>query len=119
LAPVTCAAMDRSGATYRRSGGPHAFLVEHYCPDATPETFRAMAERVRVAVDDLARSGAVVQFLHSTFVPEEESALCVFLSSAQALFEEVYRRAGVDFERILSVLELETGEPGAPPTTGR
>jgi hypothetical protein len=101
----------------RGDDGPHAFLVEHYWPDATPDAFRAMAERVRVAVDDMAGSGAVVQFLHSTFVPEEESALCVFSSSAQALVEEVYRRAGVNFERILSVLEMETGQPAAPPTT--
>jgi hypothetical protein len=43
----------------------------------------------------------------------------VFLSSAQALVEEVYRRAGVDFERILSVLEMGTGDPGAPPTAER
>jgi hypothetical protein len=109
--------MDRSGAIDRGSGGPHAFLVEHYWPDATPDTFRAIAERVRAAVDDMAGSGAPVLFLHSTFVPEEESALCVFLSSTQAVVEEVYRRAGVNFERILSVLEIETGEPSGPPTT--
>jgi hypothetical protein len=95
--------------------GRHAFLVEHYCPGATPGTFRAMAERVRVAVDGMAGSGAAVQFLHSTFVPEDENGLCVFSSSDQALVEEAYRRAGVNFERILSVLEIETGA-AAPPT---
>ena len=99
------------------NGGPYAFLVEHYRPDATPDTFRAVAERVRVAVDDMAGSGSAVQFLHSTFVPEEESALCVFLSSTQAQVEDVYRRAGVNFERILSVLEIETGDLSTPPTT--
>ena len=91
--------------------------MEHYWPDATPDTFRAIAERVRVAVDEMAGAGAAVQLLHSTFVPEEESALCVFLSSAPALVEEVYRRAGVNFERILSVLEIETDKPAAPSTT--
>jgi hypothetical protein len=68
-----------------------------------------MAERVRMAVDDMAASGAAVQFLHSTFVPEDESGMCVFSSSARALVEEIYRRAGVNFERILNVLEIETG----------
>jgi len=65
----------------------------------------------------MAASGVAVQFLHSTFVPEEESALCVFLSSTQAQVEDVYRRAGVNFERILSVLEIETGDLSTPPTT--
>jgi hypothetical protein len=91
-------------------GGPHAFLVEHYWPDATPGTFRAIAERVRTAVDDIAGSGAPLRLLHSTFVPEDGSAFCVFASSEQDLVEEAYRRAGVSFERILSVLEIETGE---------
>jgi hypothetical protein len=109
--------MDRCGSHDRGNGGPHAFLVEHYWPDATPATFRAIAERVRVAVDDMAGSGAAVQFLHSTFVPEEESALCVFLSSAPELVEEAYRRAGVNFDRIIRVLEIETGRPAAPPAT--
>ena len=97
--------------------GPHAFLVEHYWPDATPDTFRAIAERVRAAVDDMASSGVPLRLLHSTFVPADESALCVFASSGQALVEEAYRRAGVSFERILSVLEVETGEPAVPPAT--
>ena len=98
-------------------GGPPTFLVEHYWPDATSETFRAIAERVRAAVDDMAGSGAEVRLLHSTFVPEEESALCVFASSGQALVEEAYRRAGVSFERVLSVLEIEAGKPAEPPVT--
>jgi hypothetical protein len=109
--------MDCSGTTDRGNDWPQAFLVEHYRPDATLDTFRAIAERLRVAVDDMAASGAAVQFLHSTFVPEEESALCVFLSSTQAQVEDVYRRAGVNFERILSVLEIETGDLSTPPTT--
>ena len=92
--------------------------MEHYWPDATPDTFRAIVERLRVAMDDMARSGAEVRLLHSTFVPVDESALCVFLCSGQEDVEEAYRRAGVNFERILSVLEIEIGKPAAPPTTG-
>jgi hypothetical protein len=95
--------------------GHARFLVEHYWPDATPDTFRAIVERVRTAAEDMSGLGATVQFLHSTFVPEDESALCVFLSLTQALVEEVYQRAGVEFERILSVLEIETDEPAAQP----
>lgn len=74
------------------------------------------AWRVRAAVDDLAGSGAPLRFLHSTFVPEEESALCVFSSAVPGLVEQAYRQAGVSFERILSVLEIAPGEPTEQPT---
>ncbi|HTW09534.1 MAG TPA: nickel-binding protein [Acidimicrobiales bacterium] len=107
--------MDGSGNHGHGDGRPHAFLVEHYWPDVTPDTFRAIAKRVRAAVDDMARSGASLRLLNSTFIPEDESAFCVFASSGQDLVEEAYQRAGVSFERILSVLEIETREPAEPP----
>jgi hypothetical protein len=41
------------------------------------------------------------------------------LSSTQVLVEEVYRRAGVNFERILGALEIDTGGPVVPPVRER
>jgi hypothetical protein len=84
---------------------PQAFLVEHYWPEATPDAFQAMTARVRAAVDDMAGSGAPLRFLHSTFVPAEGSALCVFSSPLPALVQEAYRRAGVSFDRVVAAVE--------------
>jgi hypothetical protein len=83
------------------------FLAEHYWPDATADTFRGAVERLRASVDEMARTGDPIRFLHSTFVPEEQSAFCVFSAPTIALVEETYRRAGIAFERVLTAFELE------------
>ena len=80
-----------------------AFLVEHYWPGVTAEVFRDAAGRLS------AEAGAMdgITFLHSTLVPADESAFCVFSARSQTLVEEAYRRADVPFERIVDALELE------------
>jgi hypothetical protein len=83
------------------------FLVEHYWPGITVDEFRAAADRVRASTRDMARDAARIGFLHSTMVPEDEAAFCVFAAASSALVEEAYRRAGVAFERIVDALELE------------
>ena len=78
-----------------------------------------MVARVRAIVDEMAGAGAPLRFLHSTFVPEQESALCVFSSAGPGLVEQVYRRAGIGFEQLLNVLEIDDGDPTeAPKPTG-
>lgn len=83
------------------------FLVEHYWPGVTPEAFRSAAERVRASAAELALGNDRIAFLHSTLVPEDEAAFCVFSAASPELVVEAYRRAGVQFERILDALEME------------
>jgi hypothetical protein len=82
------------------------FLVEHYWPGVTEEAFRHAAGLVRASADRL--DG--IRFLHSTFVPEDEAAFCVFAASSSSLVAEAYRRAGVPFERILDALDVSGGD---------
>jgi hypothetical protein len=88
-------------------GTRRTYLVEHYWPGVTVDSFRAAAERVRASAATLAGTGAGIAFLHSTLVPEDEAAFCVFSASSPELVEEAYRRAGVRFERILDAHEVE------------
>jgi hypothetical protein len=83
------------------------FLVEHYRPAITIEEFRETASRMRRVADEMASSEPSIRFLHSTLVPEDETAFCVFRASSRTVVEEAYRRAGVSFERIVDALELE------------
>ena len=83
------------------------FLVEHYWPGVTAAQFRAAAERVRRSAEQLAAGGSDIVFLHSTLVPEDESAFCVFSAASAELVADAYRRAGVALERILDALEIE------------
>ncbi|HEY6963035.1 MAG TPA: nickel-binding protein [Gaiellaceae bacterium] len=81
------------------------YLVEHYWPGITPGRFRDAADRVRAGAEELAAGGAAIAFLHSTMVPGDESAFCVFDAESAQLVVDAYRRAGVRFERIVDAVE--------------
>jgi hypothetical protein len=82
------------------------FLVEHYWPGVTPEQFRSAADRVQASARTIAGQDGDIVFLHSTLVPDDEAAFCVFEASTQDLVVEAYTRAGVRFERILDAVEI-------------
>jgi hypothetical protein len=85
------------------------FLVEHYRPGITPEDFREAASAMRRMTEEMTSFDSPIRFLHSTLVPEDETAFCVFGAPSRTLVEEAYHRAGVPFERIVNALEL--GQP--------
>jgi hypothetical protein len=95
--------MDDGHADSRATGG--TFLVEHYWPGVTARQFGDAAERVRAGAERLAADGEHIRYLHSTLVPEDEAAFCVFEAASQALVEDAYRSAGVRFERIVAAVE--------------
>jgi hypothetical protein len=86
--------------------GQSTYLVEHYWPGITAETFRSAAERVRAAAEAMARDGAPIRFRHSTMVLADEAAFCVFDATSVELIAQLYARAGVPFERIVAALEI-------------
>ena len=81
------------------------YLVEHYWPGLTTETFRATAERVRATARAMARGGTPIRYLRSIMVPADEAAFCVFDAASMELIEQLYARAGVRFDRIVAALE--------------
>ncbi|HUF01187.1 MAG TPA: nickel-binding protein [Gaiellaceae bacterium] len=81
------------------------FLVEHYWPGVTASGFSAAAESLRSASEAIAAAGGTLRYLHSTLVPEDEAAFCVFHASSRSLVEQAYARAGVRYERILDAVE--------------
>jgi hypothetical protein len=87
------------------AGGVTTFLVEHYWPGVTESGFSAATESLRRAADAIAASGRGLRYLHSTLIPEDEAAFCVFDAASRSLVEEAYARAGVRFERILDAVE--------------
>jgi hypothetical protein len=99
--------MRQASRTLGKAGvsGATTYLVEHYWPGITAETFRSAAERVRATARAMARSGAPIRYLHSTMVPTDETAFCVFDAASSELIEQAYTRAGVRFDRIVAALE--------------
>ena len=90
--------------------GATTYLVEHYWPGVTAETFGDAAGHVRTSAETLAADGERIRYLHSTLVPEDEAAFCVFEAASGALVVEAYRRAGVRFERIVAAVETSSSD---------
>jgi len=86
--------------------GPTTFLVEQYWPGITAETFLSAAEQVRTTAEAMTRGGTPIRCLHSTMVPSDEAAFCLFAAAAAEPIEELYARAGVRFERVVAALEV-------------
>lgn len=82
------------------------YLVEHYWPGITTETFRETAERVRTTAEAMARGGTAIHYLHSTMVPVDEAAFFVLDAASMELVEQLYARAGIRFDRIVAALEV-------------
>ncbi|HJR94928.1 MAG TPA: nickel-binding protein [Gaiellaceae bacterium] len=86
-------------------GAWKTFLVEHYWPGVTAQEFGDAAGRVQASSAELAAGGERIRYLHSTLVPEDEAAFCVFEAATSTLVEEAYRRADVRFERLVPAVE--------------
>lgn len=82
-----------------------SWLVEQYRPGMTPDVFRSTTDRVRRTAAAMARAGAPIRHRHSTLVPGDEAAYSVIDAATPDLVEELFTRAGVRFDRILTALE--------------
>lgn len=118
----TLPGIPRDGGHSTGAAARRTYLVEHYWPGVTEEAFRAAVGRVREASDELSRGGKPIHYLHSTFVPGDESALCVFAATSARLVRQAYAQAGVRFERIVLAVEIDpvqsvAARREAPPTS--
>jgi Protein of unknown function (DUF4242) len=80
------------------------FLVELYVSRTDAVAAEQGAERARLAAEQLTREGTPVRYLHSIFVPEDET--CFFLCEAPSVeaVREAARRADLRFERIAEAI---------------
>ena len=94
----------RSGPSRPAGGSPQSFLVEHYRPGITAEAFRTAMARVRASAAAMRRDGSPIRCLYSTLVPEDEAVLSVIDAASSELVEQLFARAGVRVDRIVTVL---------------
>lgn len=83
-----------------------SWLVEHYWPGLPPELVRTALCQVRRTARTMARDGNTIRHRHSTLVPADEAAYSVIDATSRTLVEELYARAGVRFDRILTAEEI-------------
>lgn len=80
-----------------------AFLVERYWPGVDPAEVSKAEEQVYRAVRELAREGARIRVLGSTFIPAEEVILTLFEATREIDVVEAHVRGGVRFDRLQTV----------------
>jgi hypothetical protein len=89
---------------HRVAEARQTYLVEHYRPGFEAETLKQWAARVRDAAAEMEREGKPVRYRRSAIVPADESLLCVLEAATEELVRETYARAGIQFERLSSVI---------------
>jgi hypothetical protein len=90
-----------------------SYLVELYLPRSQAHEARAAGLRARTAAVELAAEGAVVRYVRTTFLPDDETCFHLFEASSAGSVEEVCRRAGLSRIRIVSAIEAPTGASDA------
>ena len=91
------------------------FLVEVYAPGVEQQAFVDLVERMRSAVTSLADEGIGVRYVRGILVPAEETCFHLLVASSADAVAEAGRRADLDYERVVAV--IESGEEdgfGAP-----
>ncbi len=87
------------------------YLVERYWPGVAQEEARSAVSRIGDAVSEMGRLGTAIRHVRSTFMPVDESVLCLFEATSAEDVAEANRRAGVQFDRISPVVDVVIDTP--------
>jgi hypothetical protein len=83
------------------------YVVERYLPGLSRSgLLRALLELKR-ATESLAAEGAVVRYLGSTIVLEDEACFCQFEAASAEVVVEANRRARAPFDRIVPAVAVQ------------
>ena len=99
-------------------GGPTtAFLVERYLPPTAVNGLAASVARVVALCADADRTGIGVQYLHSAYLPTEDTCFCLFRAPSSDTVRAVNDEAHFALDRLTEAVLLFAGDPSA--TRGR
>ena len=82
------------------------YLVERSLPGAKVEHIAAAQKRAIEAGKSLTAEGKSVRYIRSTFVPGEQTCMCLFEAATADLVREANERAEVPFTRIVEAVDL-------------
>jgi hypothetical protein len=88
-----------------------SYLVELYLPRARAEEARTAGDRARAAAAELSAGGVPVQYVRTTYQPEDETCFHVFVAESAEAVDEVCRRAALVHGRI--AIAVETADQNA------
>jgi Protein of unknown function (DUF4242) len=82
------------------------FLVERYLPPAAAEGLSASVARLALLCVNPGSSSRGVQYLHSAYLPTEDTCFCLFRAASAEAVREVNRQADFALDRVTDALLL-------------
>jgi hypothetical protein len=94
-----------------------AFLVERYMPPTAANSLAASVARVAMLCADMNHSGLGVQYLHSAYLPTEDTCFCLFRAPDSAAVRAINSAADFALDRITDAVLLHPSDFRAPDAT--
>jgi hypothetical protein len=88
-----------------------AFLVERYIPPSEVNALAASVARVARLCEDLSPEGHRVEYLHSVYLPTEDTCFCLFLAPSPDPVRVVNDLADFALDRLTDAVLLFAGQP--------
>lgn len=85
------------------------FLVEFYISREEGAGVGSRSEIARLAAEELTREGTPVRYVHSIYVPEEETCFFLYQAVSADAVREAAQRAALPFERITEAVAHSKG----------
>jgi hypothetical protein len=82
------------------------FVALRTLPGVTPDALAGAGARVKTCAAGMRSEGTEVRWLRSFFLPGSSQTHCYFEGPNPQSVEELNRRAGVPFERVVEVAEM-------------
>ncbi len=81
------------------------YLVEAYMPRSPAQEARAAGRRARAAAEELSREGVSIQYLRTTFMPDDETCFHLFEAASAEAVEEASTRAELGRARVVPAID--------------
>jgi hypothetical protein len=82
------------------------YLVERTLPGITTDDLAAAQKRAIQAGKELTAEGRAVRYIRSTFIPGEQTCMCLFEAPTSEHVREANERAQIPFTRIVPAQDL-------------
>ena len=96
-----------------------AFLVERYLPPEAADSLAASVARVALLCADVSHSGLGVQYLHSAYLPTEDTCFCLFRAPDIDAVRAINREGDFALDRITNAVLLHAHESRSSDTTNQ
>jgi hypothetical protein len=91
------------------------FVVERYRSRSDSESLRTIADRLVAGARQATPDGASVRYVHTIFLPDDETCLHLFEAESEADVRSVARRACIEIDRLVVVEQVGPETPAEVP----